>query len=63
MANDKDIMVLPSDEERELLYKRFDAYPVKYLMPDGSVWSGLPVSTGLRFVVAIGNASFTVVYE
>lgn len=44
MANDKDIMILPPDDIRALAYQRFDAYPVKYLAPDGSVWSSLPVS-------------------
>lgn len=45
MADPTGTQILPPNAERALEYSRVNPkdQPVKYLYPDGSVWSGLPV--------------------
>jgi len=40
--------ILPADEERELNFKRSNYWPVKFLLPNGSVVDKLPVDASVQ---------------
>ena len=49
--------ILPADEERELNFKRSNYWPVKFLLPDGSVVDKLPVDASVQ--VEAGDTKIT----